>query len=351
MRSRIMERVGVIWRHGLRPGSFIAFFFAFSCVVVAALARHVIGYGLFDQSTVVFATFFPAILIATLVAGAMAGAFALVAGGMYAWWAFMSPQYTLVFLTTDQAFSLAVYLLSGSLVLAAAESYRRLGHLYYEGEHSNKLVIDELNHRVKNKLATIQAILGYELRDNKDVWNVISGRLTAIAKADDLILKSEGRGAVLADILRVEFLPYGDAVLSRTECEGPATLLPSKLAVSLALILHELATNAAKYGSLSVPEGRVKVHWTVDRDRVEISWIESGGPTVSAPSREGFGSRLLRVALEPYHGHVERLFEAGGLKCNIAFTVQRNQPFTKAPNKTWPSSLATRFRNRKSMPR
>jgi len=351
MRSRIMERASVIWRHGLRPGSFTAFFFAFACVVVAALARHVLGYGLFDQSSVVFATFLPAILISTLVAGALAGAFALVTGGMYAWWAFMSPQYSFVFLTTDQVVGLATYLLSGSFVLAAAESYRRLARLFYEHEHHNKLVIEELNHRVKNKLATIQAILGYELRDNKDVWNVISGRLAAVAKADDIILKSEGRGADLADILRVELLPYGAAALSRIACGGPPTLLPPKLAVSLALILHELATNAAKYGSLSVPDGCLNVHWRVDRERVEISWIESGGPIVSAPSREGFGSRLFRVALEPYHGRVERLFEAGGLKCMIAFTLPRHYPFARAADKSRPSSLATRFRNRKPMPR
>jgi two-component sensor histidine kinase len=350
MRSHIRERARVVWRHGLRPGSFAAFSFALACVVLATLVRHAIGYGLSDQSTVIFGTFFPAILIATLVGGALAGAFALVAGGVYAWWAFMPPQFAFVFLTTDQVSSLAVYFLSGSLVLAAAESYRRLARLFYESEHRNKLVIDELNHRVKNKLATVQAILGYELRDNKDVWDTVSRRLAAISKTDDLILKSEGRGAGIGEILRVELLPYGDAVLSRIECGGPPIVVPPKLAISLALILHELATNAAKYGSLSVPDGCVKVLWKADHERVEMSWIESGGPSVSVPNRQGFGSRLFRVALDPYHGRVERLFEAGGLKCNIAFTLPQNYPTPKVLDKMDPSFLAARFRNRKPMP-
>jgi two-component sensor histidine kinase len=76
-----------------------------------------------------------------------------------------------------------------------------------------------------------------------------------------------------------------------------------------------------------VPDGCLKVHWKVDRERAEISWIESSGPTVSAPSQEGFGSRLFRVALEPYHGRVERLFEAAGLRCIITFTLPRHYPF------------------------
>ncbi len=350
MCSRLVERAHIVWRHGLRPGSFAAFSFALACVVLAALLHHAVGYGLTEPSTVVFATFYPAILIATLVGGALAGAFVTVAGGVYAWWAFMPPQYRFAFQTTDQVFSLVVYVLSGSLVLAAAESYRRLARLFYENEHHNKLVIDELNHRVKNKLATIQAILGYELRNDKDVWDTISRRLAALSKTDDLILKSEGRGAGLADILRVELLPYGDAMLSRIECGGPPILLPPKLAISLALIVHELATNAAKYGSLSVPDGCVKVLWKVDHERVEMSWVERGGPAVSVPNRQGFGSRLLRVALEPYHGRVERLFEVAGLKCNIAFTLPQIYPAPKVLDKTGPSSLAARIRNRKPMP-
>jgi two-component sensor histidine kinase len=189
----------------------------------------------------------------------------------------------------DQVVILLICYCSGSLVLAAAESYRRLARLFYENEHHNKIVIDELNHRVKNKLATVQAILSHELRNNKDVWDTISARLAAISKTDDLILQLNGRGTELAEILGVEFLPYCGAASSRIVCMGTPLILPPKLAISLALILHELVTNAAKYGSLSVPDGRIRVSWKADRDRVETSWVESGGPTTTTLHSHNYG--------------------------------------------------------------
>ena len=324
MESLIPQRVRVVWRYGLAPGSPAALSFAFGCVVFATLMRYGLGFVLSDPSTIVFEAYYPAILIATLVGGAAAGAFALVVSGLYAWWAFMPPHYAFLFVNADQGIKLLVYATAGSLVLAAAESYRRLAHLYYETEHRNRLVIDELNHRVRNKLATVQAILGFELKDNKEVWDAISRRLAAIIKTDDLIIESNGRGAELADILKAELLPYGDTALSRTACNGDPIMLPPKLAVSLALVLHELATNAAKYGALSVPDGRIAINWTADSERIEMSWVESGGPRVSPPSRQGFGSKLFRVALEPFAGRVEHHFDAGGLRCDIAWTLPKD---------------------------
>jgi two-component sensor histidine kinase len=318
MFKRISERGRLVWRHGVRPGSSAAFLFALACVVLATLLRFALG--LIDPAVTAFGTYYPAILIATLVGGAAAGAFALVVGGTIAWWAFMPPQYVFTFVSLDQPISLLIYVCSGAIILAAAESYRRLLRRFYENEHHSKLVIDELNHRVKNKIATIQAILSYELRKDKDVWNTISGRLAAISKTDDLIVNSEGRGAKIGDILTIELAPYGNAV-SRAKCTGPPILLPAKLAASVALILHELTTNAAKYGALSLPDGSIEIHWEADGDRVEVWWIESGGPTVIAPTRKGFGTKLFERALSPFHGRVERLFEPGGLKCIITFSL------------------------------
>ncbi len=324
MRSSFKERARLVWRYGLQPRSSAALTFAVGCVVAATVLRYAIGFLLVDPSTIIFATYYPAILIAALVGGAWAGALALAIAGVYAWWAFMSPQHAFVLLSTDQVIDLLVFCCSSSLVIAAAESYRRLARKFYEIEHSNKIVIDELNHRVKNKLATVQAILSHELRNNRDVWNTITARLAAISKTDDLILQSDGRGAELGEMLKVEFLPYIDTTSSRVEWIGTPLMLPPKLAVSLALILHELVTNAVKHGSLSVPDGCVKVSWKAERERVEITWVESGGPTIAIPTRQGFGSRLFGVALEPFHGRVERNFDADGLKCNISFVLPQD---------------------------
>jgi two-component sensor histidine kinase len=101
-------------------------------------------------------------------------------------------------------------------------------------------------------------------------------------------------------------------------------LLPAKLAASVALIVHELTTNAAKYGALSLPDGCIDVHWEADGDRVEVSWIESGGPPVIAPTRQGFGSRLFEKALSAFHGRVERFFEPAGLKCIFTFSLPQD---------------------------
>jgi two-component sensor histidine kinase len=99
--------------------------------------------------------------------------------------------------------------------------------------------------------------------------------------------------------------------------------LPQKPAVTLALIFHELATNAAKYGALSVPGGRLAISWQMQGGELTIAWVERGGPPVKPPSRVGFGSKLFRRALDPYHGRVERRFEPTGLTCHLSLMLAR----------------------------
>jgi two-component sensor histidine kinase len=130
----------------------------------------------------------------------------------------------------------------------------------------------------------------------------------------------------MTDILAAEMSAYGR---SRVTYQGESVRLPPKLAAMLALVFHELATNAAKYGALSVSAGRVQITWNVDGSFVKIRWVESDGPKVAPPTRRGFGTRLLSHALDPFHGLIESTYRARGLKCDISFDIPKEAELTE----------------------
>ncbi|NBB63781.1 PAS domain-containing protein [Pseudomonas sp. ODNR1LW] len=159
-----------------------------------------------------------------------------------------------------------------------------------------KLMIDELNHRVKNTLATVQSIAIQTARSHTDPAGfgaTFQSRILALSHTHDLLTRSHWEGADLQAILSHETEAFGPG---RISLNGPSIALPPATALSLGMIFHELAVNAAKYGALSDPEGRVLVDWTVEaRDgrALQLRWRERGGPQVSEPNRKGFGSRLI----------------------------------------------------------
>ena len=309
-----------IWRHGLKPSSLPAFAFAVACVVAAALTRHLLG--LVDPAIIVFAPYFPAVLAATLIGGSLSGLVALVLGGLSAWWSFLPPTHAFFPIAHDEPISLLVYFATGAIIIIAAESHRRLLRHYYERQNFNQLIISELQHRLRNKLVTVQAILGRDLRNNTDVWNEIEGRLAAIGRTDELVLKSESKGVEISEIINNELGPYG--IPSQIRLSGGSLVLPPMLALSLTLIVHELSTNAAKYGALSSPLARIDINWTTDDTQVQVIWTESGGPPVHNPDHKGFGSELIQHALVPFHGKVEPEFTPDGIKCKIVFDLPRD---------------------------
>jgi two-component sensor histidine kinase len=156
------------------------------------------------------------------------------------------------------------------------------------------LLSEELNHRCKNILAVVKSIVERSLGDGRslaEARSVAMARLQALARAHDLVLKYEWRGTDLKEIAQAELGPFGE----RVEIEGPAITLEPELVQPFMLVFHELATNAAKYGALSTPQGRVRLSWIVTANPGELSmvWRESGGPKVADGSSKGFGSRLL----------------------------------------------------------
>jgi PAS domain S-box-containing protein len=189
------------------------------------------------------------------------------------------------------------------------------------GEERQKLLLGELDHRVKNTLAMVQAIAAQTLRSSETLERFAEAfqtRLQALAQGHDLLTRAQWEAVSLRDLADLTLGPHG---VKRVRIGGPDVMLEPHVAISLHLALHELATNAAKYGALSVSAGCVRVNWAVVNrpDRVlRIEWRESGGPPVSPPARRGFGSRLIERALaHQLDGEVNLGFDQAGVCCRI----------------------------------
>lgn len=192
-----------------------------------------------------------------------------------------------------------------------------------------KLMIDELNHRVKNTLATVQSIAMQTARSHTDPKTFAEGfqaRLLALSHTHDLLTRSHWEGADLSAILEHETEAHGS---HRVSANGPLVALAPAAALSLGMIFHELATNAAKYGSLSAPDGRILVDWALadqTRPRLELAWREIDGPPVQAPSRRGFGSRLIeRSVRHDLAGEVELDYAQDGFVATFSIPLDTEQ--------------------------
>jgi two-component sensor histidine kinase len=184
-----------------------------------------------------------------------------------------------------------------------------------------KLLLDELNHRVKNNLATVQSIAYQTARHAPDLETfrkTFESRLIALSRTHDVLTASAWESADLKVLLQAELDLYGE---SRFRLRGPSILLSSAQALALGLVIHELATNAAKYGAFSGEGGCVRVTWSApapdDRAELHLTWEESDGPSVGAPERSGFGSRLIERGVRELGGEVEREWRPHGLLCRI----------------------------------
>lgn len=189
-------------------------------------------------------------------------------------------------------------------------------------EETQRLLHDELHHRIKNTLATVQAIATQTLRRAKTPAAFVSsfnGRIQALARAHRLLTGASFQGADVLDLIR-EQLMLGGAEDQRIAWSGPSLTLEAQVALHLALVIHELGTNARKHGALSTPHGKVEVRWEVvshNGRHLRLSWIESGGPPVSAPAASGFGSVLIEHSLQAHGGEVVMRYGEGGLTCHI----------------------------------
>jgi two-component sensor histidine kinase len=299
-------------RRHIPPDSIQAYAFAVVCAAGATLFEASLQW--LDQDAANLIAYYPALALAALLGGIGPGALVAVIGGLTVWLGFMPPVFSFSLERYGDKITLVTFPFVSLLIICAADYFRRLAKRLEDEEQLRKLAVQELAHRLKNKIATIQAIIGLQLRDQPQVRNDILDRLGALTKTDHLIEDANGRGAFIRAIAETELGPY---IASRVTIQGPNVFLPPKYALTVALLVHELATNSAKYGSLSVPDGRVALRSAIRDTDLNLEWREKDGPSVCAPSRQGFGLRLLSRALEQFGGGTEILFEPSGVVCNM----------------------------------
>jgi PAS domain S-box-containing protein len=197
-----------------------------------------------------------------------------------------------------------------------------------EWETRQRMMTRELAHRIKNSFAVLQGILRSTLRtsrDPQDFAEAFSGRLHSLAAAQDVLTDNDWRGAELGALARHQLAAYVSKEDSRVDIAGPEVNLPAEYAAPIGLIFNELATNAMKYGALSVPNGNIQLYWRIERNpdgtlKIFLTWRERGGPTITSPGSRGFGSTLIEKSLAG--SKVENIFEPEGLTCKIELSLK-----------------------------
>lgn len=196
-----------------------------------------------------------------------------------------------------------------------------------EEQAQSRMLIDELNHRVKNTLSTVQSIVSQALRhasDPEEIRESIESRLFALSRSHDLLTRENWESAGLRDIVNAAMEPFGVANgrSERFNVTGEDVRFPPKAALALGIAFHELATNAAKYGAFSGETGCVRIAWTIEPSpegsRLILTWREENGPHVTPPSRKGFGSRVIERGLALELGGATQLdYQPDGVVCTI----------------------------------
>ncbi len=200
-----------------------------------------------------------------------------------------------------------------------------------ENEERQRVLMHELSHRMKNTLAVVQAITSQSFRNAssmEDAEQSISARINAYSKAHDILLQQNWLGTTMATIVEATAINLGLEASGRFKARGPAVELGPQAALSFSLVLHELVTNANKYGALSVDTGTIEIEWSVRGDagekRLDFRWQEAGGPAVVAPSNKGFGTRLVNSSLAAF-GEVALDYAPTGFILKLDASLQKLQ--------------------------
>ena len=180
-----------------------------------------------------------------------------------------------------------------------------------------KLILEELHHRIKNTLATVSAIVSQSLRNvpgAEHAQHAIEGRLLALGRAHDLLLQARWTSAELGKIVRGATEAFDNPDMPKFTIAGPDVRMASGAVIAIAMTLNELCTNTTKFGALSVPAGRVDIAWTLDpgTHRLHLKWTEKNGPAVLIPDKRSFGTRLVETLGRQLKGDVRLTYEPGG---------------------------------------
>lgn len=305
----------------LRSSSLKAWACAFLAFALALGARFV-----FDDvlpSGFPYLTFFPAVILTAFFAGLRPGIVCAVLCGLSAWYWFIPPfdsfhvnlqgVIALVFYVCIVSVDILLIQLMHSATQGLRAERAVTRDLYdqqremvlrlKEREERQQVLQNELSHRMKNTLAMVQGVVGQSLRhapDLKTASDLASARIMALGRSQDMLTQSNWQSAEIRSIIEASLAPHIDHP-SRFQVDGVRMQLDATQSMGLALMLHELATNAVKYGALSTDAGTVRIAWTrLPENGFNLTWSESGGPAVTDPTRRGFGSRLIEFVVPAY---------------------------------------------------
>lgn len=265
-----------------------------------------------------FITLFPALLIASIWGGPWAGLSVLLVGTPVIAYVWLPPVWSWN-LTAPSFPILIAFILIGGLLIIVATLFRALNKSHRQQQERAMLLAQEMRHRVRNVLGLVMAISSQTARNASSIaehQQLFSARIEALGRAQEFSAQDPGSPLELKPLLVNVVEPFG---VERCRLQGPKVLVAPAICSSLALMIHELGTNAVKYGALSAPEGCVMITWTVEADRINLEWRETGGPPVQPPSRKGFGSRLIQAAFPAGQGETELLFAPEGVRCVMRF--------------------------------
>jgi two-component sensor histidine kinase len=192
-----------------------------------------------------------------------------------------------------------------------------------------KLILEELHHRIKNTLATVSAIASQSLRTATSLEHgqqAIESRLLALGRAHDLLLQARWASASLAHIMQGATEPYDSQGAGKFSIKGPDFQISSGAVIALAMTLNELCTNTTKFGALSVPSGQIEIAWTIENDRLRLTWTEQDGPPVHAPARRSFGTRLIETLGKQLSGDVSLAYAPAGFVYTLDVPLSALKP-------------------------
>ncbi len=264
----------------------------------------------------VFPSFYPAVMLASLLAGAPAGIGVLMGAVLVVWWAYLPPYYQFNHLTGAEAADFLLFAASSGCIVLLSYLYRDVFLRVRQRERERELLLHELEHRGRNTYAVVEAIVRNTLVHDRASADAIAGRVRAVSSANDLVNHSDTKTVPLKELLSLEFALNDETQLHTA---GPDIDVSADAARKLGLVFHELVTNAMKHGALSNRHGRVTVTWRAEGALAHLVWQEQDGPQVLPPQRQGFGSVIVTQSLKSLNGDIAFNFEASGLRCDMKF--------------------------------
>src|SRR5215469_9649200 len=301
----------------IRPYSAAALTIAVASVIVATLLRFVGGWAASDLR---FAIYLPAILATGLLADVPAAVGAAIASILIIFWTFMPPFFEFKWASDAQQINILLNAIPYFITVYFAHLCRVVLQRFRRSELNNRVLAKELEHRGRNLFSVLEVIVQRTLADNPERASSIIGRLKSIRYSNEL-LTGKPQAISIKDLLQQEFAAYG---ADRVHTRGSDFDIGPESARHLILLFHELATNAAKHGSLSHPNGQVFVDWHDNGGNIALTWKECGGPSVKAPNKRGFGSQLLDTCIKSLSGTKQENFGPDGYTCTLTFKVKTN---------------------------